>query len=189
MPNLFKVFCLKAKLMIFTSTKASTTTQSMHLCICKCIRMASENKISCLYKPLTKNYRKACHCFICLQKGTKTLIPSPLPHSYKTHPCGVPPLRGREPHSFHTTVFQLFLYFRSTLCLTGNGQKIISCLIMYAIHLQVPFLFSMPHTSSIKPSLNTRRPKVIYLLVLDSPKVAKLEETRLLKVKSWRSME
>lgn len=47
---------------------------------------------------------------------------------------------------------------------------------MDAIHLQVPVHFSVPHTSSIKHSLNTPRPKVIYLLILDSSKVAKLEE-------------
>lgn len=55
---------------------------------------------------------------------------------------------------------------------------------MDAIHLQVSLLFSVAHTSSIKRSLNTPRPKVIYLLMLDSPKVAKLEEVKLLKVKA-----
>lgn len=74
--------------------------------------------------------------------------------------------------------------FKSTHFLTGNGQKVITCLIMDAIHLQVPLLFSVAHTSSLKHSLNTPRPKVIYLLMLDSPKVAKLEEAKLLKVKA-----
>lgn len=35
-----------------------------------------------------------------------------------------------------------------------------------------------------KYSLNTPRQKVIYLLMLESPKVAKLEEAKLLKVKA-----
>lgn len=57
---------------------------------------------------------------------------------------------------------------------------------MDAIHLQVPCLFSVPHASYIKHSLDTPRPKVIYLLILGSPKVAKLEEAKLLNVKSYR---
>ena len=74
--------------------------------------------------------------------------------------------------------------FKSTLSLTGSGQKAITSLIMDAIHLQVPLLFSVAHTSSIKHSLNTPRPKVIYLLMLDSPKVTILKEAKLLKVKA-----
>lgn len=71
MPNLFKCFCLKAKLMIFTSTKASTTTQDMHFCICRCIRMASENNISCPCIPLDKHYGKVFHAFYAYEKAQR----------------------------------------------------------------------------------------------------------------------
>lgn len=109
MTNLFKCFCLKAKLMIVISTKASTSTQNMHFCICKCFRMASENEISCLYIPLTKHYRKVCHVLYTYKKKAQRLsfllhfpIVIKLIHVVSL-------LRGRESHSFPVAVFPLLL--------------------------------------------------------------------------------
>lgn len=58
MLNLFKWFCLREKLVIFISTKASISSQNTHFFICNSIRTASENKISCPNIPLAKHYRK-----------------------------------------------------------------------------------------------------------------------------------
>lgn len=108
MPNLFKCFCLKAKLMIFTSTKASTTTQDMHFCICKCIRPLKTRFLVHIYH-WTNIIERFFMLYMLIRKH-KTFVPSTLPCSYKTHPCGVPPLRGRESHNFQIAVFLLFLY-------------------------------------------------------------------------------